>query len=373
MLPGAVMEAEAPDAGVAAHYGSPAREGRAWDAGTALVDLSHLEVVTVGGVERLGWLHRFTSQHVAALAPGVSAESLILDPLGRVEHAFALVDDGETAWLVTEAGRADGLVAFLDSMRFAARVEVARATGVAVLAHRGAAPSGLVDSLGARLTWADPWPVTSGTRYAMPDGEHPAFGWDLRLAVAPDAAAAAGAWTGAGGSLAGVWTLEAARIAAWRPRLATEVDARTIPHELDWLRTAVHLRKGCYRGQETVARVVNLGKPPRRLVFLHLDGSAEDLPAPGTPLLLGERQVGRVTSVARHHELGPIGLGVVKRSADEHADLVAATGEGAGEVSAAQTPVVPAAGASTATPRQRPGAELRGGRRGAGDGAAGLL
>ena len=353
MLAGAVMAAEAPDEGVAAHYGSPVREGRAWETGTALVDLRHLDVVAVTGPERLTWLHRFTSQHVTALAPGASAESLILDPNGRVEHAFAIVDDGETAHLITEHGRGEGLRGFLESMRFAARVETALEPDLAVVAYREAAGD-LAASLSAIQTWADPWPVTTGTRYAMPDDDHPASGWDLRLAVVRDVDAAAEAWTAAGGSLAGMWTLEAARIAAWRPRLALEVDERTIPHELDWLRTAVHLEKGCYRGQETVARVVNLGKPPRRLVFLHLDGSAEKLPAPGTPLTLGERVVGRVTSAARHHELGPIALGVVKRSADENAEL------DAGGVAAAQTPVVPAAGSSTATPVQRPGAELRG-------------
>lgn len=354
MLPGAVMEGTGPDAGVAAHYGSPAHEGRAWDAGTALVDLQHLDVLAVTGPERLTWLHRFTSQHLEGLTPGQSTESLILDPNGRIEHAFAVVDDGEATWLITEHGRAAPLIAFLDSMRFASRVEVEARPAAVVVAHRALAPPELTGALDALVTWADPWPVTTGTRYAMPDGDHPASGWDLHLAIVPDAEAAAEAWTAAGGSLAGVWTLEAARIAAWRPRLGTDVDDRSIPHELDWLRTAVHLEKGCYRGQETVARVVNLGKPPRRLVFLHLDGSAEDLPEPGTPLVLGERVVGRVTSAARHHELGPIALGIVKRAADESAEL------DAGGVAAAQTPVVPSAGSSAATPLQRPGADLRG-------------
>ena len=78
--------------------------------------------------------------------------------------------------------------------------------------------------------------------------------------------------------LAGIWAAEALRVAAWRPRLGFETDHRTIVHEVDWLRTAVHLHKGCYRGQETVARVHNLGRPPRRLVFLHLDGSGHVLP-----------------------------------------------------------------------------------------------
>ena len=115
------------------------------------------------------------------------------------------------------------------------------------------------------------------------------------------------------------WRYEALRVEAHRPRLGFETDHRTIPHELGWIGTAVHLQKGCYRGQETVARVHNLGKPPRRLVFLHLDGSEVHLPPHGTPVRLasdGEegRQLGFITTSARHHELGPIALALVKRN-----------------------------------------------------------
>ena len=134
--------------------------------------------------------------------------------------------------------------------------------------------------------------------------------------------------------LAGLWAAEALRIAAWRPRFGAETDHRTIVHEVDWLRTAVHLHKGCYRGQETVARVHNLGRPPRRLVFLHVDGSGHALPSAGAEVRAGERVVGHVTSIARHHTDGPIALAVVKRNTDP--DLVLAV-EG---VSAAQTVIV---------------------------------
>ncbi|OMQ14181.1 folate-binding protein YgfZ, partial [Modestobacter sp. VKM Ac-2676] len=118
----------------------------------------------------------------------------------------------------------------------------------------------------------------------------------------------------AGAVSAGLDAFEALRVEARRPRAGVDSDHRSIPNELPWLRTAVHLEKGCYRGQETVARVHNLGRPPRRLVLLHLDGMSETVPAPGTPVTSGSREVGRVGTVVRHHELGVIGLALVKQS-----------------------------------------------------------
>jgi folate-binding protein YgfZ len=114
--------------------------------------------------------------------------------------------------------------------------------------------------------------------------------------------------------VAGLWAHEALRVAAAIPRLRFETDHRTIPHEVGWLSSAVHLQKGCYRGQETVARVHNLGRPPRRLVLLHLDGSDSELPGHGEPVELEGRVVGFVTSSARHFELGPIALALVRRA-----------------------------------------------------------
>jgi tRNA-modifying protein YgfZ len=125
----------------------------------------------------------------------------------------------------------------------------------------------------------------------------------------------------AGAALAGLWAHEALRIAAGRPRMGLDTDDRTIPHEVGWIETAVHLNKGCYRGQETVARVHNLGHPPRRLVLLHLDGSADRLPARGDPVRLDGAAIGASGSAARHYELGPIALALVKRTSPVEATL----------------------------------------------------
>ncbi len=301
--PGAVA-ADPPDEGVAAHYGDPFREQRALVAGEAAVDLSHRPVVRVAGPDRLTWLHSLTSQHLEHLAPGVPTEALLLSPHGHVEHALYLVDDGAAVWAQVEPGTAGPLVEFLNRMRFWAKVEVEDLSPAYAVVLR---PTG-VPGAPART-------VAHGVESFVPRG-------DLDEVLA--------------GPVAGVWALEALRIADGQPRLGLETDHRTIPHELGWLESAVHLDKGCYRGQETVARVHNLGRPPRRLVLLHLDGSDSELPGHGEPVLLGDRQVGTVTSSARHHELGPIALAVVKRSTPVDAPLLA------GGVAAAQEVLVPA-------------------------------
>ncbi|WP_291382540.1 folate-binding protein [Demequina sp.] len=353
--PGAVA-ADGPDAGVAWHYGDPTAEQRALEAGTAVVDQSHLGVVTVTGPDRLTWLNSLTTQEVAALAPGASTELMILTPQGRIEHVAAAVDDGETAWLMTET--AAGLAAFLDRMRFMLRVEVADAT--ADWAAIGE-PSSLPGDDGA-VTWVDPWPhvAPGGTSYADAGSAQPdPWAWRLVLVPRGELSAAVDARLATGARLAGTWASEALRIAAHRPRAATEVDETTLPHELDWLRTAVHLHKGCYRGQETVAKVHNVGRPPRRLTMLHLDGSGADLPALGATVTLASdgKPAGRVTSVARHHELGPIALAVLKRSTDPEATLHV-EGED-GPVAAAQEIIVNAEGFSADRPA-KPGPTAKG-------------
>ena len=124
--------------------------------------------------------------------------------------------------------------------------------------------------------------------------------------------------------VAGLWAFEAARIAAHIPRPGLDTDHRTLPHEIGLIEAAVHLNKGCYRGQETVARIQNVGRPPRRLVFLHLDGSVDRLPAHGAPITTEDgTEVGFVGSAARHYELGPIGLGLIKRTVPADAALLA--------------------------------------------------
>jgi folate-binding protein YgfZ len=277
--------ADPPDSAVAGHYGDPCREQRQLAAGEAAVDLSHRPVVRVTGPDRLSWLHSLLSQHLLQLQPGESTEALVLSPNGHVEHHLHLVEDGTQVLAHVEPGTAASLVEFLDKMRFRLRVEVSLADDLAVRWHPGA-----VDGLATRTGF--------GCFALVPEGS----GYD--------------------GELAGVQALEALRVRARRPRLGFDTDHRTLPHEVGWLTTAVHLDKGCYRGQETVARVHNLGRPPRRLVLLRLDCGDSELPPVGEPVLHGDREVGRLGTAVRHHELGPIALALVKRQVPADAQLM---------------------------------------------------
>lgn len=330
------------------HYGEPLAEQRRLADGTAIVELGDREVLTVTGPDRLSWLDSLTSQRLADLAPGESAETLLLDPSGRIEYAIRVLDDGETAWLLLDAGAGSALHAFLERMRFMLRVEVAdRSADFGTVGSLGAEVPSVAEPHGIPLIWHDPWRavVEGGHQYAA--GEHPAAGWDYTESLVERSRLDELDAVPAAGTLA----LEALRIAAWRPRAATEVDATTIPHELDWLRSAVHLTKGCYRGQETVAKVHNLGHPPRRLVMLHLDGSDGVLPGAGATVRLGDRDVGRVTAAALHHELGPVALAVVKRSADAAATLIVEGPDGLAIPATQQLIVPPDAGAAANVPR----------------------
>jgi tRNA-modifying protein YgfZ len=312
-LPGAVP-AEGPDEGVPAHYGDLFREQRALADGTGFVDLSHRGVVTVTGADRLSWLHLLLTQHVSELSPQQATESLILSAHGHIEHALYLVDDGETVWMHTEPGTRTDLIAYLESMKFFYQVDIADRTDEFALVHL---PAGSIAETPPGATVRE---TAYGRDLFLPRSGLRDFAEEHSPAI-------------------GVLAHEALRVEAHRPRLGFETDHRTIPHELGWIGGAVHLRKGCYRGQETVARVHNLGKPPRRLVFLHLDGSEVRIPVHGDPVRSAAdgpegRRLGFVTTSARHHELGPIALALVKRNVPVDAPLLA------GDTAAAQEAVV---------------------------------
>jgi len=268
------------------------------ESGTAAVALTNRAVFTISGEQRLTWLHSLTSQALESLPTGQGADALLLSPNGHIEHGFALIDDGTTAWCWAEPGARAGLLGWLESMKFWTPVDLVARDDVQ-LWWMG---SGLDDPAG----------LVAARRSAI------GLGRDVLVDATPDA-----------GLLAGQWAHEALRIAAGVPRIGIDTDDRTLPNEIGLFGTA--LDKGCYRGQETVARVHNLGRPPRRLVLLLFDGS---LPEVGSAVIDDDRQVGTLSSVAQHHELGPIGLALIKRAVPVAATLTV------GEIAASQEVLV---------------------------------
>jgi folate-binding protein YgfZ len=299
----AVFVEEGPDKGAIWHFGEPNKEQRALAEGNAWADLSHLSVIAISGEDRLKWLHDLTTQYLADFGAGTWTSAMVLDPQGHVEYQFNVVDDGTNSYLVMDPQFVEGLSAYLNKMRFMLRVEVRDATeDFAVMRAPGVA-----NEIG-------------GPFALVPRAELE----EMKSAFNSTA------------MQVGTWALDAERVAAGRPRHGIDTDFKTIPNELGVLNGAVHMNKGCYRGQETVAKIYNLGKPPRRLVMLHLDGHAVVMPPSGTPVMNGEVQVGFLGTVARHHELGPIALAIVKRNTPIDAEL---TVEG---VAAAQQIIVEA-------------------------------
>ncbi|NLU77230.1 folate-binding protein YgfZ [Micromonospora sp. HNM0581] len=327
--------------GVAAHYGDPMREQRQLDTEVGLVDRSHRGVVTVSGAERISWLHTLTTQHLAGLGRWQGTELLVLSPHGRVEQHAMVAEDGDTVWLDTEPGATAGLLTYLEKMRFFSQVDPRDVTAehallslvgpktaeaVALLDVPPLAEPDVVGVPGPKFRSGE-LPIRPTARYdvqPLPQG-----GWARRGPLGVDLLVPRHAMDQLVTRLcdngvlpAGLWAYEAVRVAARRARVGVDTDHRTIPAEVDLIAPAVHLDKGCYRGQETVARVHNMGRPPRRMVLLHLDGvSTDQLPVAGSPVTLDGRTVGFVGTAVLHHELGQVALAVVKRSVPDDAAL----------------------------------------------------
>jgi folate-binding protein YgfZ len=289
------------------------------------------------------WLNSLITQFVLDLVPGVTKESLILDPHGHIEHAFLIQDDGACCWLLTAPGHGAALMSWLESMKF--RMQVSLTHDLWAWFIQASASHHLLGSEGPHVRFDDPWPTIQEGSVGYAPEPHPGDEFAMGYSVYSKDSAPGLQGVSRAGSLA----LTGLEIAAGRPSVH-EVDQKTLPHECDWLRTAVHLNKGCYRGQETVAKVHNLGHPPRRLVLLHLDGSESVIPIKGDRVMAGERDIGSITRAAWHYELGPIALALIKRSVDSTAELEVVNGNT--RIPANQEMLVPVdAGATRAVPR----------------------
>ena len=325
------------------HFGDPMIEQRKLFEGDAVCLLNAQGIISVSGIDRLSWLHSLLSQNLKNLSAGDSAEALLLDPQGRIEQVIKIIDDGETSWLMVDEPNTQALLAWLEKMVFRMKVEISNQSKafatVGAVKHQVDLAS--VSNQHA-LVWKDQWPgvVAGGHRYSKRSVNHSWFEHLVRVEDLDKALA--------GKTLAGTMAADGLRVAAGRPKAANEVDDKTLPHELDLLATAVHLSKGCYRGQESVAKVHNLGHPPRRLTFLHLDGSEHALPDIDDEIRVsGEDKIrGRVTTVAQHFDMGPIALAVISRSVTEEAELEVVGKHGV--IAATQEVIVPQSAGSVA-------------------------
>ena len=318
-------------------------EQRKLSEGDALCLLNAQGIISVNGVDRLTWLHSLLSQNLKNLNAGESAEALLLDPQGRVEQLIKIIDDGATSWLMVDEPNTESLLAWLEKMVFRMKVEITnRSKEFATVGAVNLQESFAAIENSHPLIWKDQWPgvVTGGHRYSIRAVNHSWFEQLVRVEDLENILK--------GKTLAGTMAADGLRVAAGRPKAANEIDDKTLPHELDLLATAVHLSKGCYRGQESVAKVHNLGHPPRRLTFLHLDGSEHALPDIGDEIRVsGEEKIrGRVTSVAQHFDMGPIALSVISRSVPEDAELEVIGKHGV--IAATQEVIVPQSAGSVA-------------------------
>lgn len=330
-------------------------EGRDFAAGKAAVLLSPYMIFEISGPDRQTWLHSFFAQKILGMVAGDSAEALMLDATGHVQLAWRVSEAAESTWifaapnpLYAECATSEAFETWMKANVFRKKVVIAnRSSDFAVFARNGS--DGSYKSVdGAEIVWQDPWPaeIVGSVRYSKAPLAALASGYRLSESLVPSTISVEL-------PVVAAEALTALRIAAHRPSQTAEVDAKTLPHELDWLSTGVHLSKGCYRGQESVAKVHNLGHPPRRLVMLQLDGSGHFLPEVGDPVFVqgDDRQRGVITSVAGHFEMGPIALAVINRITDPAAILVVTSGNET--ISATQEIIVPTdAGAANPRPRK---------------------
>lgn len=407
-----------------AHYGSPLKEGRDFEAGRALVWRGDFRVLEISGADCLSWLNSFTTQKLRELKPGQSTETLILSPQGKIEQQIGVIVAPNSVLLIVAAHKCAELFEFLTRMQFALKVELRIRQDLGVLEFTApvyavadtdinsladkrtsdnsvndiTAETDIVAHLAAQspvfaavqrtlkkeadyvgsdelllktgyagdrelpqktdaevYLWCDPWSWQPPCAQYY-HGTHPAASRGVVRLLVSDVYLhdVIDQLQNSGLKIAGINAANAFEVSIWRPSLA-EFDERSLPHEYDLLRSSVHLQKGCYRGQETVAKVHNLGHPPRRLVFVHIDGSAGELPAAGDKLyvaasaaLLEIKPVGKLTRVVMHHELGPVALALVKRAAPEKGNWWVEAADGTEIAASVETIVPPDAGAVNA-------------------------
>ena len=304
------------DAGAVWHYGDPFGEQRAAKNNSVIIDRSHSNILLITGKDRRYWLNSISSQYVSDLSNSMVTENLILSHHGHIENHWTQTELDKTIYLKTEPWKGTHLLNYLNKMIFWADIRV-RFANMSVLSLLG---PGIADSSVLKAIGIEKLPNKSkalqlskgGLVWRLP-------GKNIRLDIIVPRNMSVEyikKITKTGVRPAGIWTYESIRVESKYPRLNLDADKRTIPHELNWIgiagRGAVHINKGCYKGQETVARVHNLGKSPRMLVILHLAVNANEYPTSGDLIKAKNYIVGRIGTVVEHFLYGPIALALIK-------------------------------------------------------------
>ena len=253
------------------------------------------DTVTASGPEAASFLQGQLSQDVEALGAWESAWSWVLSPQGKIDALVRVTRLSDDDWLIdTDKGWGESLVQRLNRFKLRTKVEFAVAPWK-VLGLRGPGSSRLAVD-GALVTVAA-WPGVDGVDAIGPDPSPPE-GWQV-----------------IGGS-----DYESVRILSRMPKMGAELDDRTIPAETGIVPLTVSFTKGCYTGQELVARVDSRGSNvPRRLRLMRMSGPL----SPGAELTADGVPAGALTSVAQEPGGGWVGLGYIKRGVDVAASLVA--------------------------------------------------
>jgi folate-binding protein YgfZ len=224
--------------------------------------------------------------------------TLDLNPQGFVLNELHVIATEDGLVVTTENDAKDSLLTYFQKMKFRSQIEIADSSDEFAVVWQ---PSKEVDE--KYLTWVSPFASTNN--------------WPSREILVPRGQLE----SVLNDESCGMWAYEALRVEALVPRIGFETDHRTIPHEVCWIESAVHLNKGCYRGQETVSKVERMGRPPRKLVRLLLDGSGDLMPSSKTEIALDGPTIGFVGQAVQHAVLGPIASAVVKQNVAEDAIL----------------------------------------------------
>ena len=292
-------------------------EDRALRAGAALFDASAREVVRVTGPDRVSFLQGMLTQDVEGLPAGSVADAALLTAKGAMVADARVVKRSDDLLLLTEPGFGPAVQGALEKYLISEDAELADATAqfgqLSVVGPEAEALAARVLGLGPPAGAAlRPFDAGGGaTAWALPQGQL-LPGVDL-LIPAEALGPVFERLLDAGATPMGFAALEVLRVERGTPRFGMDMDEKTIPLEAN-LQRALHYQKGCYIGQEVIARATFRGHMNRHLVGLRFAGA---LPSHRTELLVGERRVGWVTSAVESPWLGAIGLGYAHRDVEE--------------------------------------------------------